>query len=133
MNQTNISFMGGNHYSDPEIVDLHQPTPPSEVDQSRLRASIAAYKDLYVHDYAYCQAVQGAALEENLWVVRNRDASGLSEADLRQFKNIAWNEFIVKRFMRSSDASSASYETFGASLLDVIRNLNLQWHTMEVS
>ena len=80
-------------------------------------------------DLHYCSAVEGASQESNLWVARNGDASGMSDVDLQRFKNIAWNECVVKRFLPSQDGSVLDV---GRSMLQIVRNLNLQWKGFEV-
>ena len=103
---------------------------PTETTQQELTHEIELHQALFDLDHQYCVAVEGASQESNLWVPRNQAATGLTDVDLQRFKSIAWNECVVKRFLtnQSLDVSAA-----GASMLHIVRTLNLQWKGMEVT
>ena len=103
---------------------------PTETTQQELTREIELHQTLFDLDHQYCVAVEGASQESNLWVPRNQVATGLTDVDLQRFKSIAWNECVVKRFLtnQSLDVSAA-----GASMLHIVRTLNLQWKGMEVT
>jgi hypothetical protein len=102
---------------------------PRTVTQEDLKEEISEYQALYDLDYLYCKSVEGTSQEGNLWVARNSEATGLNDADLHHFKNIAWRECVVKRFLTSQNADVTSV---GRSMLSIIQTLNLQWRGMEV-
>jgi hypothetical protein len=102
---------------------------PRAVTQEALKEEISEYQALYDLDYLYCKSVEGTSQEGNLWIARNSEATGLNDADLHHFKNIAWKECVVKRFLTSQ---SADVTSVGRSMLSIIQTLNLQWRGMEV-
>ena len=118
-------MLGGTFYNDAVAINVNQPN--ATLDPTTVADAMTRFQPLYDWDLAYCQAVEGAALESNLWVVRNKDKLHLSDADLVQFKNVAWNEVILKRFLPSQSTVAP-----GASLLDIVRQLNLTYHSVEV-
>ena len=73
--------------------------------------------------------VEGAAQESNLWVPRNQHETFLTEADLQRFKNVAWNECVVKKFLVGRDGAA---DSVGQSMIDIVRNLNLQWGRLHI-
>jgi len=105
-------------------------SPPQAATQGQLRQEVEQYQVYFDMDLRYCRAVEGASQESNLWVARNTDATGLSDVDLQRFKNIAWNECVVKRFLPTQDGNSVL--DVGRSMLQIVRNLNLQWRGFEV-
>ena len=102
---------------------------PDATTQHQLKSEIERYQVYFDMDMHFCKSVEGAAQEACLWVVRNADTTGLSEVDLQRFKNIAWNECVVKRFLTTQHSDVS---TVGKSMLNIIRTLNLQWKGMEI-
>jgi hypothetical protein len=102
---------------------------PTETTQQDLTREIEAHQALFDLDHQYCIAVEGASQEGNLWVPRNQSITGLTDVDLQRFKSIAWNECVVKRFLTGQ---SQEISATGASMLHIVRTLNLQWKSMEV-
>ena len=116
-----LPFFGGTFYESVAI-DTTQPLQPAV--ELSLAQAMAKYQHLYDWDLQYCRLVEGAANETNLWVVRNTDKLNLSDSDLASFKNFTWNEVIAKKFDTAVNPN--------ASLLDMVRQFNLQYHSMEV-
>jgi len=122
--------MGGLFYqvSSPStlIVDIES---ASATDQSDLRSEIGDYEDLMRVDYTYCCAVEGVCQEGNLWISRNQQDTGLRDADLQRFKNVTWNECVVKKFLTTREGE---VEFVGRSMFNIIQSLNLQWGNLQV-
>ena len=112
-----------------DMLVLDPESTPSSMPQGRLKQEIERYQTYFDMDLQFCRSVEGASQESNLWVVRNADATGLSDVDLQRFKNIAWNECVVKRFLPTLNGDVS---TVGKSMLHIVRNLNLQWKGLEV-
>ena len=125
--------MGGSflysQVADEDTLVVDPDVPPQATTQGQLRHEVERFQAYFDMDLYFCRAVEGVSQESNLWVARNSDASGLSDVDLQRFKNIAWNECVVKRFLPTQEGSVTDV---GRSMLQIVRNLNLQWRGFEV-
>ena len=125
--------MGGSflysQVADEETLVVDPDVPPQATTQGQLRHEVERFQVYFDMDLYFCRAVEGVSQESNLWVARNSDASGLSDVDLQRFKNIAWNECVVKRFLPTQEGSVTDV---GRSMLQIVRTLNLQWRSFEV-
>jgi precorrin-6B methylase 2 len=121
--------MEGRFYVQPEALIVDPDSVPESESQENLRVELEDYEALMSNDHAYCTHVEGAAQESNLWVPRNQHETFLTEADLQRFKNVAWNECVVKKFLAGRDGAA---DTVGQSMIDIVRNLNLQWGRLHI-
>ena len=97
---------------DPMINPVHQPP-------------LKQYDELLQRDLRYARVVAGASkMPMNMiWVARNTEE--LSETDLAAFKDIAWGEFVRKRYL-SGLPGNTSVQSAATSMLDIVREMNLQ-------
>lgn len=102
---------------------------PNESTQEELRSEIEDFEDLIALDYKYCVMVEGVSQETNLWVPRNQNETGLVDTDLQKFKNITWNECVVRKFLTSE---KGNVDFMGRSMINIIQTLNLQWKNLHV-
>jgi hypothetical protein len=103
--------------------------PPQTNTQEVLKSEVEDYETILLDDYNYCMNVEGSSQESNLWISRNLADSGFAESDLQRFKNVAWNECVVKKFLANKEGNS---EIIGKSMINIIRSLNLQWKNFQV-
>ena len=126
-----MNGMGGLFYqvAQPDVLIVDMGVEPSNHTQSDLRSEIGDFEDLMVLDYNYCAHVEGVCQETKLWVARNQNRTGLQDADLQRFKNVAWNECVVKKFLSTKEGDA---ELVGKSMMSIIQALNLQWESLQV-
>lgn len=123
--------MGGVFYqvSSPDTLIVDPSAEPNAKSQEQLRSEIEDYEDILAMDYKYCMCVEGASQESNLWIPRNQNQTGLADADLQRFKNLAWNECVVKKFLTTREGDA---DLVGRSMINIIQSLNLQWIGLHV-
>jgi hypothetical protein len=124
--------MGGffpNRISDTDIILDPTNEKPSEKTQDDLRLEVEEFEDIMAIDYKYCIMVEGVSQESNLWVPRNQNETGLVDTDLQKFKNVAWNECVVRKFLTSE---KGDVKFMGKSMINIIQTLNLQWKNLQV-
>jgi len=123
--------MGGVFYqvARPDVLIVDAATKPGPTTQEALRNEISDYEELMAMDYEYCNAVEGVSQESGLWVARNQHRTGFADADLQRFKNVTWNECVVKKFLTSREGDA---DVVGKSMLNIIQSLNLQWGSLQV-
>jgi hypothetical protein len=102
---------------------------PAHDTQEELRSEIQDFETVIAMDYKYCMSVEGACQESNLWVARNQHETGLADIDLQRFKNVAWNECVIRKFLNNKDGDA---ELVGKSMINIIQSLNLQWKNLQV-
>jgi hypothetical protein len=102
---------------------------PTENTQIQLRSEVQDFEDIMALDYKYCIMVEGVSQESNLWVPRNQNETGLVDTDLQKFKNVTWNECVVRKFLTSE---KGDVNTVGKSMINIIQALNLQWKNLQV-
>jgi hypothetical protein len=102
---------------------------PSDNTQEELRSEVQDFEDIMALDYRYCIMVEGVAQESNLWVPRNQNETGLADTDLQRFKNVTWNECVVRKFLTTE---KGDVSTVGRSMISIIQALNLQWKNLQV-
>jgi hypothetical protein len=128
MNTMAGQFMYGEPLqADSLIVDPAQ--EPNDNTQDELRSEISDFEDVMAIDYKYCMTIEGVSQESNLWVARNQHETGLADVDLQKFKNVAWNECVVRKFLTSKEGD---VELVGKSMINIIQSLNLQWKNLQV-
>ena len=121
---------GGSFYVDSgseTIVD-----PGSAAVQNQLLAELRKCDNLVQLDLRYARIVAGASkmAMNMIWVARNQDES-VSDTDLAAFKDLAWNEFVKKRYLPSVPASATVGES-AASMLEIVREMNLQSRRFQI-
>jgi hypothetical protein len=104
-------------------------TTPQSASQVDLKDEVQSFDEIQNIDHAYCMDVEGSSQETNLWISRNQNNSGFAESDLHRFKNIAWNECIVKKYLSNKEGNAT---LIGQSMINIIRTLNLQWRSFQV-
>ena len=126
-----MNGMGGVFYqvAQPDVLIVDMGTQPTSHTQSDLRSEIGDFEDLMELDYNYCCAVEGVCQESKLWVARNQNKTGLQDADLQRFKNVAWNECVVKKFLATKEGDA---NLVGESMMSIVQALNLQWNSLQV-
>lgn len=102
---------------------------PSETTQAELRMEIEDFEEIIAADYKFCVMVEGVSQESNLWVPRNQNETGLVDTDLQKFKNIAWNECVIRKFLTSE---KGNVDSMGRSMINIIQTLNLQWKNLHI-
>ena len=109
------------------VVDPLQ--PPTA--QSTLLRELKKCEDLVQRDYRYAHLVAGASKMPMpmVWAVRNQDEV-VNDMDLAMFKDIAWNEFVKKRFLPTVSESSVCESA--ASMLEIVRGMNLQRRRFQI-
>lgn len=100
--------------------------------QPKLLDELRRYEDLMHLDLRYAKLVAGASkMPMNMvWVARNQDDS-VSDVDLASLRDVAWNEFIRKRFLPAIP-SSATIGEATASMLEIVQQMNLQRRRFQV-
>ena len=123
-----LPMNGGTFYTDSlteVMVDPAVPNPTPQT-QSKLQVELKRYEALAQRDFRYSHLVAGASKMPmaSIWVARNQDET-VSDVDLATFRDLAWGEFVKKRFLAkvSPDTSVASAAT---SMLEIVRDMNLQ-------
>ena len=115
--------------ADTEVVvdPLARPTTVQNVLLGELRKC----ESLVQRDYRYAHLVAGSSKMPMpmIWSVRNQDEL-VNDADLAMFKDIAWNEFVKKRFLPT--VSEASVCASAASMLEIVRGMNLQRRRFQI-
>jgi hypothetical protein len=126
-----MNGMGGVFYqvAQPDVLIVDMGVQPTSHTQSDLRSEIGDFEDLMELDYNYCCAVEGVCQESKLWVARNQNKTGLQDADLQRFKNVAWNECVVKKFLVTKEGDA---NLVGESMMSIVQALNLQWNSLQV-
>lgn len=126
-----MNGMGGLFYqvAQPDLLIVDLGMEPTNHTQSDLRSEIGDFEDLMVLDFNYCSHVEGVSQESKLWVARNQNRTGLQDADLQRFKNVAWNECVIKKFLSTKEGDA---ELVGKSMMSIIQALNLQWESLQV-
>jgi hypothetical protein len=122
---------GGSFYVDSAremVVDPFVPPQP----QNALLASLKKCDNLVQRDLRYAHLVAGASkMPMNMiWTVRNQEEL-VNDSDLATFKDIAWTEFIKKRFL-SAIPDSTTVGTTAASMLEIVRDMNLQRRRFQI-
>ena len=104
--------------------------PP--VIQNQLLDELRKCDHLVQLDLRYAQMVAGASkMPMNMiWVARNQDEP-VSDTDLAAFKDLAWNEFVKKRYL-SSVAGTSTVSDTAASMLEIVREMNLQRRRFQI-
>ena len=118
------SLNGGNFYVDTSETVMDPFLPVATV-QSQLTMELQRYDDLVQRDYRYARVVAGASKMPMNMVWSSRGEDAVSETDLAAFKDAAWNEFVKKRYLPSLPGTT-SVQTAAASMLEIVRDMNLQ-------
>ena len=124
---------GGSFYSNSQTEVVVDPfTPPSAQSQSKLQGELKRCEQLVQRDYRYAHLVAGAAKMPmtSIWVARNQDEL-VNDRDLATFKDIAWAEFVKKRFLPTVPAGE-SVSTAATSMLEIVREMNLQRRRFQI-
>ena len=99
--------------------------------QNTLLAELQRCEELVQRDYRYAHLVAGSSKMPMamIWSVRNQDEL-VNDADLATFKDLAWTEFVKKRFLPS--VAEASVCASAASMLEIVRDMNLQRRRFQI-
>lgn len=106
--------------------------PSNVVVQNQLLEELRKCEDLVHLDQRYARLVAGASKMplSMIWVARNQDET-VSDTDLAAFKDLAWNEFIKKRYLPAVPSSATVGES-AASMLEIVREMNLQRRRFQI-
>ena len=106
--------------------------PQSGVVQNQLLDELQRCDHLVQLDLRYANLVAGASkMPMNMiWSARNQDES-VSDTDLAALKDLAWNEFVKKRYLPSVSGSTTVGET-AASMLEIVQNMHLQRRRFQI-
>ena len=123
---------GGSFYTSTEREVLIDPfvSPPQM--QSQLTGELTRYEDLVRRDFRYAHLVAGASkMPMNMiWVSRNQGGD-VNDQDLAALRDVAWTEFVKKRFLPSV-AEGSSVAEAAASMLEIVRSMNLQRRRFQI-
>jgi hypothetical protein len=123
---------GGSFYTRAESEILIDPfvSPPQM--QTQLAGELARCEDLVRRDFRYAHLVAGASkMPMNMiWVARNQGGD-VNDRDLSMLKDVAWNEFVKKRFLPSV-AEGTPVSEAAASMLEIVRSMNLQRRRFQI-
>ena len=99
--------------------------------QNTLLQELRRCEELVQRDYRFAHLVAGSSKMPMpmIWAVRNQDEL-VNDTDLAMFKDIAWNEFVKKRFLPT--VSEASVCASAASMLEIVRGMNLQRRRFQI-
>ena len=100
--------------------------------QNQLLDQLRGCDQLVQLDFRYAKIVQGASkMPWNMvWAARNQDEP-VSDADLAELRDLAWNEIIKKRYLPSLSGTATVGETT-ASMLEIVRDMNLQRRRFQI-
>ena len=123
---------GGSFYTHTESEILIDPFVSPSVMQNQLAYEISRCEDLVRRDFRYAHLVGGASkMPMNMiWVGRNQGGD-VSDSDLATLKDVAWNEFVIKRFLPSVKEGTPVSEA-AASMLEIVRSMNLQRRRFQI-
>ena len=128
----NLPQNGGSFYTSTESEVLIDPfvSPPQM--QSQLTGELTRYEDLVRRDFRYAHLVAGASkMPMNMiWVSRNQGGD-VNDQDLAALRDVAWTEFVKKRFLPSV-AEGSSVAEAAASMLEIVRSMNLQRRRFQI-
>ena len=99
--------------------------------QNVLLQELKKCEELVQRDYRYAHLVAGASkmAMAMIWAVRNQDEL-VNDADLAMFKDLAWNEFVKKRYLPTLSESSVCASA--TSMLEIVRDMNLQRRRFQI-
>jgi len=100
--------------------------------QNQLLDQLRSCDQLVQLDFRYAKIVQGASkMPWNMvWAARNQDEP-VTDADLAELRDLAWNEIIKKRYLPSLSGTATVGETT-ASMLEIVRDMNLQRRKFQI-
>jgi hypothetical protein len=126
-----MEMAGGSFYVDAQREVVVDPFVPPQA-QNQLLDALRRCDNLVQRDLRYAHLVAGASkMPMNMiWAVRNQEEL-VNDADLATFKDIAWTEFIKKRFL-SSIPENTTVSTTAASMLEIVRDMNLQRRRFQI-
>ena len=121
----NIPQNGGSFYTSAASV-LIDPFVPPQTMQTQLAPELSQCEDLVRRDFRYAHLVAGASkMPMNMiWVARNQGGD-VNDRDLAALRDVAWNEFVKKRFLPSVPAGTPVADA-AVSMLEIVRSMNLQ-------
>ncbi len=116
---------GGSFYTSASSVLIDPFVSPPAM-QNQLASELARCEDLVRRDYRYAHLVAGASKMpmSMIWVARNQGGD-VNDSDLASLRDVAWNEFVKKRFLPSV-AEGTPVADAAASMLEIVRSMNLQ-------
>lgn len=116
---------GGRFYVDQNETIIDPYIPATMTVQTQLSVELQRYDDLVQRDYRYARIVAGASKMPMNMIWSSREDDAVSDTDLAALKDIAWGEFIKKRYLPGVPATT-SVQTATASMLEIVRDMNLQ-------
>jgi hypothetical protein len=100
--------------------------------QTQLASELTRCEDLVRRDFRYAHLVAGASKMQMsmIWVARNQGGD-VDDSDLASLRDVAWTEFVKKRFLPSV-AEGTPVDKAAASMLDIVRSMNLQRRRFQI-
>ena len=100
--------------------------------QNQLLVELRRCEDLVQRDLRYAHLVAGSSKMpmHMIWVARNQDEP-VSDTDLAAFKDLAWNEFVKRRYLPGLPGTNSVAES-AASMLEIVRSMNLQRRRFQI-
>ena len=120
-----FQMIGGQFYVESERETIVDPfIRPTAGSQNQLLLELRKCDDLMQRDLRYAHLVAGASKMpmHMIWTNRNPD---ISDTDLAAFKDLAWNEFVKRRYLPGISGTRTVSEA-AASMLEIVREMNLQ-------
>ena len=129
---TMMSQNGGSFYASAQSEVLIDPfvSPPQM--QNQLIGELTRCEDLVRRDFRYAHLVAGASkMPMNMiWVARNQGGD-VNDRDLSMLRDVAWNEFVMKRFLPAVVEGTPVADA-AASMLEIVRSMNLQRRRFQI-
>ena len=127
-----LSQNAGSFYTRAASEILIDPFVSPPLMQNQMTAELSHCEDLVRRDYRYAHLVAGASkMPMNMiWVARNQ-SEDVSDRDLETLKDVAWNEFVKKRFLPSVTEGTPVSEV-ASSMLEIVRSMNLQRRRFQI-
>lgn len=128
---TDLPQNGGSFYTSASSVLIDPFVSPPTM-QSQMASELARCEDLVRRDLRYAHLVAGASKMpmNTIWVARNQGGD-VNDRDLASLRDVAWNEFVKKRFLPSV-AEGTPVADAAASMLEIVRSMNLQRRRFQI-
>jgi len=127
-----FSQSGGSFYTRAESEVLIDPFTTPFTMQTQLASELSRCEDLVRRDFRYAHLVAGASKMPigAIWVARNQGGD-VDDCDLASLRDVAWTEFVKKRFLPSV-AEGTPVDQAAASMLEIVRSMNLQRRRFQI-
>ena len=127
-----FSQSGGSFYTRAESEVMIDPFTTPFTMQTQLASELSQCEDLVRRDFRYAHLVAGASkmTMSMIWVARNQGGD-VDDCDLASLRDVAWTEFVKKRFLPSV-TEGTPVDQAAASMLEIVRSMNLQRRRFQI-